>query len=224
VAHDLCHTVTNPLVTGLATTGAQEHLVHAVTLRIMAQELGEQIYREMLAEYTVRDFPYLASLGERLKEYEAERGRYKTLKEFYPRLATIFRPSPESDTDSRVRRLKDEGVKEFMEGRFTDAAKTFTDALALAPKDPETLLNIGVVYEKLGKKSKALESYGRAIDLGAANSARARELKVSAYSSRATLLFSLGRAAEARQDIRRALEAAPSDWEGREDLEHRLSP
>ena len=135
----------------------------------------------LLREYTRRDFPDLAALGERLREYEADRGRYKTLKEFFPRLEGILSQSVPTGADSPVRRLKDEGVKEFMEGRFAAAAKNFTDALKLAPKDSETLLNLGVVYEKLGDKSKALDSYSRAVEFSG-DSARARDLKVAAFS------------------------------------------
>lgn len=248
VAHELVHTVTNPLVSDFDAKGAkvpslcrdlqgvswsgcvQEHLVYAVTLRILALELGEPIYREMLRDYTNLGFPHLEALGASLKDYESDRARYKTLKEFYPRLQAVFSKAlakgaiEPSRSDTAPRRLKDQGVKDFMEGRFAEAARNFMEALKVAPRDAETFLNLGVVYEKLGQKEKALESYSRAIDFSFERSARARDIKVAAFSSRAALLSSGGRVEEARQDLRRALETAPSDWDGRPDLERRLAP
>lgn len=248
VAHELVHTVTNPLVSdwdaknakgslvcrdqqGESWSGCvQEHLVYAVTLRILALDLGEPVYRESLREYTSRGFPHLEALGTGLKEYERDRARYKTLKEFYPQLQTVFskalaKGAPEpSESDSAPRRLKDQGVKAFLDGRFAEAVKSFTDALKLTPRDAETFLNLGVVYEKLGEGEKALESYTRAVDSSVERSARAREIKVAAFSSRAALLRSRGRVEEARQDLRRALETAPTDWDGRQDIERRLAP
>ena len=247
LAHELVHTVTNPLVSSFDPKGAkapagcndqmggdwsgciQEHLVYAVTLRILAQELGEPIYEELADKYRRRGFPYLVRLGERLKEYEADRGRYKALKDFYPKLEPIFAeslpkttPRAPSPFDPKARRLKDEGVNDFVAGRFPDAEKKFKEALSLSANDAEALLNLGVVYEKLSLTSKALESYDLAIKVGSLASARDRDIQVAALSSRATLLAALGHAAQARRDLIRVLEVAPYDWEGRPAIERRL--
>jgi tetratricopeptide (TPR) repeat protein len=247
-AHELVHTVTNPLVAGFDAKGAkapagcndqkggswsgciEEHLVYAVTLRILAQELGEPHYVEMADRYALRGFPYLKPLGERLKEYEGDRGRYKTLKDFYPRLEPVFveslpkeAPAEPSPWDPKTRQLKDEGVKEFMAGRFQDAAGKFTRALELSPRDAEACLNLGVAYEKLGMKDKALESYASAVGFSASGALRDRDIQVASLSSRATLLFALGRAEAARRDLLLVLKIAPHDWEGREEVERRLA-
>lgn len=247
-AHELVHTVTNPLVAGFDAKGAkapagcndqtggswsgciEEHLVYAVTLRILAQELGEAHYGEMVDRYMLRGFPYLKLLGERLKEYEGERGRYRTLKDFYPRLEPVFveslpkeAPAEPSPWDPKSRQLKDEGVKDFMAGRFLDAEKKFADALEIAPRDAEASLNLGVVHEKLGRADAALESYGNAVAFSASGAARDRDIQVAALSSRATLLRSMGRADEARRDLLLVLKIAPYDWEGREEIEKRLA-
>lgn len=250
LAHELVHIVTNPMLARFDSKGArapagcndrqdgswsscmQEHLVYAVTLRILAKEAGEKAYRAAMREYSERGFPYLEPLGERLKEYEAARDLYKTLKEFYPRIEALLNEklpaAPASaapaSADSRVRELKDQGVKDFVEGRFADAAAALKAALELAPRDSEAFLNLAVVYEKLQLRNEALECYGRAIEFTVPNSARARDVQIAALSSRATLLFSLGRAEDARQDLRRALKTAPSDWDGRGELERRLAP
>ncbi|MCM2303921.1 MAG: DUF4932 domain-containing protein [Elusimicrobia bacterium] len=248
LAHELVHTVTNPLVSSFDAKGAkapagcndrsggswsgciEEHLVYAVTLRILAQELGEPHYDEMADRYMLRGFPYLKLLGERLKEYEAERGRYKTLKEFYPRLEPVFvealpkeAPAEPSPWDPKTRQLKDEGVKEFMAGRFLEASRKFASAVEIAPRDAEAFLNLGVVYEKLGLTDKALESYAGAVAFSASGAVRDRDIQVAALSSRATLLGALGRDAEARRDLLLVLKIAPHDWEGREDVERRLA-
>ncbi|MCR4294390.1 MAG: DUF4932 domain-containing protein, partial [Elusimicrobia bacterium] len=248
LAHELVHTVINPLVASFDAKGAkapagcndqtgnswsgciQEHLVYAVTMRILAQDLGETLFDEMRESYKRRGFPYLRLLGERLKEYEAERARYKTLREFYPRLEAVFAeslpkeaPAEPSVLDPKARRLKDEGVKDFLAGRFDAALRRFKEALELSPLDAEALLNLGVVYEKLGRKDEALESYGGAVASSASGSLRDRDIRVAALSSRATLLQALGRGSEARRDLELVLKAAPSDWEGREDVERRLT-
>lgn len=248
LAHELVHTVTNPLVANFDAKGAkapagcndrtgtswsgciQEHLVYAVTLRILAQDLGEALYGEMVDLYKLRGFPYLGLLGERLKEYEADRARYRTLKEFYPRLEAVFAeslpkeaPAEPSFLDPAARRLKDEGVKEFMAGRFDAAAGKFKAALALSPLDAEALLNLGVASEKLGQAEEALVSYDRAVASSASGALRDRDLQVAALSSRASLLRALGRVDEARRDLELVLTIAPLDWEGREDVERRLA-
>lgn len=248
LAHELVHTVINPLVASFDAKGAkapagcndqtgnswsgciQEHLVYAVTMRILAQDLGEALYGEMADRYKSRGFPYLVLLGERLKEYEADRARYKTLREFYPRLEAVFAeslpkvdPAEPSVLDPKARRLKDEGVKDFMAGRFDDALRRFKEALVLSPLDAEALLNLGVVYEKLGRTGEALESYGGAVAFSASGAPRDRDIQVAALSSRATLLRALGRASEARRDLELVLKVAAYDWEGREDIERRLA-
>ncbi|MDP3540995.1 MAG: DUF4932 domain-containing protein, partial [Elusimicrobiota bacterium] len=248
LAHELVHTVTNPLVADFDAKGAkapagcndqtgnswsgciQEHLVYAVTMRILARDLGEALYGEMVDLYKLRGFPYLGLLGQRLKEYEADRVRYRTLKEFYPRLEAVFAeslpkeaPAEPSVLDPKARQLKDEGVKEFMAGRFAAAAGKFKAALALSPRDAEALLNLGVASEKLGLKDEALESYDGAVASSASGALRDRDLRVAALSSRASLLRALGRITEARRDLELVLTIAPVDWEGREDVERRLA-
>ncbi len=248
LAHELVHTVINPLVASFESSGAkapagcndrtgnswsgcmQEHLVYAVTMRILAQDLGEELYGEMADRYKPRGFPYLGLLGERLKEYEADRARYRTLREFYPRLEEVFAealplgaPAEPSVLDPKSRRLKDEGVKDFVAGRFDDALRRFKEALELSPRDAEALLNLGVVYERLGRRDEALESYGGAVALSSSGAPRDRDIRVAALSSRATLLRASGRASEARRDLELVLKVAPADWEGREDVERRLA-
>ncbi len=255
-AHELIHTVTNPLVadsdgpSGPAPKGCndqqpggswsgciQEHLVYAVTLRLMYQDLGETPYREALRQYQERGFPYLPALCERLKEYEAHRDLYHAIAAFYPRLREVFgehhgapaspaaRPprlasGPEG---AKVRRLKDRGVAEFSAGRYETAAASFSQALAIAPADVEALEDMGVLKAKTGAESEALKFYDRAIAAGLAIGGPEWEHTAEALSSRAYLYVAKGRSDQARADLRKALELVPADWRGRAELARQLA-
>jgi hypothetical protein len=107
--HEVAHVVLNSLVgepAGLA--GAppkgcndrvesswrlcvQEHVVYAVTLRLLARRRGEAAADALRARYESSGFPYLGRLCARLREYEAGRKRWPALSDFYPRLEAVFR-------------------------------------------------------------------------------------------------------------------------------------
>lgn len=242
--HELIHTVTNPLVAayggatrpppgcndrqGGSWSGCvQEHLVYAVELRLLARDLGERVYRQTAQQYERKGFPYLSALGDRLKEYEADRKRYPTIVDFYPRLAEIFLKSlPAEDAspgNALTRAAKDRGVAAFMAGRTAQAEKEFSAALKADPRDVEALLDLGVAQEKEGRSREALNSYSRAVDVGARFRPREWEFIVSALSSRAALLAAEGNVRRAREDLKRALDLAPADWPGRADLAAQLA-
>ena len=209
VGHELIHTVTNGLVPALAAGGAppggcndqggaswsscfQEHLVYAVTLRLLALDLGEEVGRQTLQRYAGRGFPFLEAVCERLKEYERDRVRYPTLKDFYPRLEKIFletvpqgaAPRPQ---DKEVQSLKDSAVKEFLAGHAAKAEKTLLSALKLAPDDAEALMDLAVVMETSGRTKEALGYFARAAEAGGAGAGCRRAWP------RGTLLERLGR-------------------------------
>ena len=196
VGHELIHTVTNGLVPALAAGGAppggcndqggaswsscfQEHLVYAVTLRLLALDLGEEVGRQTLQRYAGRGFPFLEAVCERLKEYERDRVRYPTLKDFYPRLEKIFletvpqgaAPRPQ---DKEVQSLKDSAVKEFLAGHAAKAEKTLLSALKLAPDDAEALMDLAVVMETSGRTKEALGYFARAAEAGGAGASLLR--------------------------------------------------
>jgi hypothetical protein len=68
-----------------------EHIVRAVTYRIIEDLYGSNASMKYINHDIGRDFIYIKSLSERLKEYENNRDKYPTFKEFYPRLIDDFK-------------------------------------------------------------------------------------------------------------------------------------
>lgn len=247
-AHDLVHAVTDGLVSekdygaagpppkgcndergGTWAGCVQEHLVYAVTLRVLAADLGPAAGGEALKRYEARGFPMLGAAWKALEEYEKSRRRFPTFSSFYPRLAPAFRaaagprkPEPRPE-DPRVKRLRDDGVKAFLAGDPARARELFLEALQAAPGDIEALLDLGVACERLGRAGDALDAYDRAVARATARgSSELWELAASALSSRASLRESRGERALAAADLQKAIELVPRDWSRRPELAQRL--
>ncbi len=71
-------------------TAVIEHVVHAVTTRLAARELGADAGETALASERKNGFAYVPALVERLKEYEEHRDRYPDFASFAPRLIAVF--------------------------------------------------------------------------------------------------------------------------------------
>ena len=54
-------------------------------------------------------------------------------------------------------------------GKFTQASTAFAAALAAAPSSSEILNNMGLCFEKIGKRKEALEYYKKAERLSPGN-------------------------------------------------------
>lgn len=242
LTHELIHTITNPLVSASGNSAAppagcndkgggswsaciQEHLVYAVELRVMAETLGEKVYRQNAERWERRGFPYLTAVGDRLKEYEADRARYPSLREFYPRVEEVLRkelpPDDRAAAKEAGRRAKDRGVAAFLKGDLAPAEREFLAAAQDDPNDAETFLDLGVLAVKRGDGQKAHAYFDRAVERGALSPGQWEAL-ASALSSRAELWESEKRPDEARADLRRALDAASPDWSERPGLAARL--
>ncbi len=107
-AHELTHTITDPLVLARADETAasaplmvanctadwsecvMEHMVLGVTLRALRAESGEAAYRKTLDVYARRGFPYLPALCETLAEYEKPAARAAGFAAFMPRALKVF--------------------------------------------------------------------------------------------------------------------------------------
>lgn len=107
-AHELTHTVTDPLVLSRSVEVARsaalmapqctdnwsgcalEHVVLGVTLRALRAERGEEAYRRTLEQFVQRGFPYLQVLCDRLAEYETPAARAKGFGAFVPRALAVF--------------------------------------------------------------------------------------------------------------------------------------
>jgi Flp pilus assembly protein TadD len=242
--HELVHGVTDPLVPerfdpgGAVPRGcndenveanwrgcAQEHLVYAVTLRLLARELGEDAARAWAATYAERGFPRLPRLVELLRAYESNRDKYPTLAAFAPRLLAAFGGAV-SEVDAaraaRAQALMGKGVDAFLAGRLSEATALLRRARTLAPEDPEISLNLGVCLDKGGDAAGAEAAYTRAVETGLSGAQRRWEIAAAALSSRADLRARQARRALARADLAKALGLVPADWPGRPDLQKRL--
>jgi tetratricopeptide (TPR) repeat protein len=244
LVHELVHTVTDPLVPeGFASGGkvpsgcndgagaaawracAQEHLVYAVTLRLLAADDGEEAARILTADYVDRGFPRLPELVERLKEYEKDRKRWPRLEDFAPRLLEVF-ASPLVEgagaRDAQAQTLMAKGVTAYLAGDVPGAVKLLREARKLSPEDAEIALNLAVSLGKAGDAGGEAAEYDRAIALGLSEKNRRWEIAAAALSSRASLRQGLGRRDEARTDLEQALSIVPPDWSGRPELLKRL--
>jgi Domain of unknown function (DUF4932) len=72
-----------------------EHVIRAITSRLAYHQIGREAGEKELQEHKSAGFIYVEALYERLKEYEAQRSKYRTLDEFYPRLIDVFREASE---------------------------------------------------------------------------------------------------------------------------------
>lgn len=68
-----------------------EHIVRAVTYRIIYDLYGADASNIYIDEDTSKNFIYLKALSERLEEYEKNRDKYPNFKDFYPRLIDVFK-------------------------------------------------------------------------------------------------------------------------------------
>lgn len=69
----------------------REHVVRAIMLRLMERRLGREAAEEQLVFENPARFRWLLPMVERLKEYEADRARWPTIADFYPRLLDAIR-------------------------------------------------------------------------------------------------------------------------------------
>lgn len=69
---------------------AQENVARAVAARLLALSAGEKAAQRFLNDGDQDFYPQMPRLLEKLKAYEADRARYKTLDEYLPRLLDAF--------------------------------------------------------------------------------------------------------------------------------------
>jgi Flp pilus assembly protein TadD len=244
VAHELIHAVTDPLVpehftargavpkgcndaggAGTWRACAQEHLVYAVTLRLLAADAGEEAARIQTAAYAERGYPRLTELTEKLKAYEQSRARWPKLAAYAPELLDVLSSAAEERAaakQSEAQKLMEKGVAAFLAGDMPAATSVLRSAQELSPEDAEIALNLGVCLGKSGDTAGEAAAYDRAIKLGLSEKSRQWEIAAAALSSRAELALNQGRREPARTDLERALSIVPADWSGRGGLVKRL--
>jgi TolB-like protein/Flp pilus assembly protein TadD len=87
-------------------------------------------------------------------------------------------------------------------GRYREAARSYTEEIARTPDDPRAHSNLGAAYYAAGDLDKAAQAWAASLKLSPTP---------SAYSNVGTADFYLGRFAEAATMYERAVELAPKD-------------
>ncbi|MBI4674258.1 MAG: DUF4932 domain-containing protein [Chloroflexi bacterium] len=83
-----------------------EHIIRAVTTRLIHREYGNVRGKLSLLEETMRGFRYVDALCARLQECELQRDQYPTFEDFYPQLVDVFRELSENGNASTRSRLR----------------------------------------------------------------------------------------------------------------------
>jgi serine/threonine-protein kinase len=104
------------------------------------------------------------------------------------------------------------GAIHYAEGRYAEAARAFSEAIRLGPKNDVSHRNLGDAYLRLGQRDKARTEYERAVALSD------EQLKINpragpTLASRAVYDAKLGRIAEAIRHIEAAVGLSPGDVE-----------
>lgn len=67
-----------------------EHVISAITSRFAYRTRASAAAEAELRYHEGRGFAYVRPLYERLQQYEAQRERYPTFTDFYPRVVDVF--------------------------------------------------------------------------------------------------------------------------------------
>jgi eukaryotic-like serine/threonine-protein kinase len=103
------------------------------------------------------------------------------------------------------------GTTQYYRGRYGESAAAFEKALALGPSHYENWANLGDALRRIpGNDAKATEAYERAISLTRAELATNPD-DATVHSYLALCLAKTGRAAEARDHLRKSLAAAGAE-------------
>lgn len=70
---------------------AYEHIVRSVVARLIFIHSGSENYETIVAYEKDRGFLYIDELTKKLEEYEKNRDRYKSFKDFFPELVKVFK-------------------------------------------------------------------------------------------------------------------------------------
>lgn len=168
-------------------------------------------------EHLKESLPLLPQVLTRLREYEADRRRYPTIREFYPRLLEVLEgprlvPAvPSGKADGR-NVAYERALAAYAAGRAVEAAEELRAITRVDERQALAWLSLAVVEGSLGRAAQARRAAGRAVLLGRTDGLLSPEFLSDALSTQAELRLAAGDVEGARQDWREALDSAPSDW------------
>lgn len=111
-------------------------------------------------------------------------------------------------------RKTEEGNRHYVERRFDEALRAYTEAQVDAPEAPELYYDLGNVFYRQGDYEGAAEAYSRALILGASDA-----LVPAAAYNLGNARYRQQEFEEAIKAYQRALEADPADTETKRNLE-----
>ena len=101
-------------------------------------------------------------------------------------------------SDDELYAIAHTGYFFLMQGKNTEARTLFEGLVAIDPKNDYYYRALGVIFHKLGDADRAIKQFSYAIQVSPKTA--------SSYVNRAEVYLSLGRTADAANDLRKALE------------------
>lgn len=86
-----------------------EHIIRAITSRLAYIYDGDRAYKDAILHEKSYDFYYVEPLAKKLEEFENNRNKYKSFKEFYPELIKVFKELSEKKLGAEFYKIKFEG-------------------------------------------------------------------------------------------------------------------
>jgi len=122
----------------------------------------------------------------------------------------------EAKANAKAKKLSDAAVGKMRSGDLKAAEKLLLEALDTKPYHPEALMNLCAIRAMEGKKEQALKACQEAAGSVYAETKNqrpgfvllAREAELESYK----ILHALGRKAEAKRALHRAVKNAPDSW------------
>ena len=132
------------------------------------------------------------------------------------RILEALEGTSEASANAKTKKLSDAAVEKMRSGDLKSAEKLLLEALAANPSYPEALMNLCSMRFMEGKKEQALKACQEAAGSVYAEPKNkrpgfvllAREAELESYK----ILSALGRKAEAKKALHRAVENAPDSW------------
>jgi len=87
------------------TDQTSEYILRAVTKRLAFNKLGPEKGQRALEDEISQGFPHLDVICQCLEQYEKQRGKYPTLKDYFPQIVSVFAGLAEKPAANRSRKL-----------------------------------------------------------------------------------------------------------------------
>lgn len=124
----------------------EEHVVRAVTNRLIYREIGQQAGDEELQSQRNRGFIYIDAILEQLSIYEASRDQYPTFAAFFPEIVATFEHMVETTTSNQAYPS---------EWTINDILNNTQSATIIVPTNEDNLTNQLYVHQQASELKSA---------------------------------------------------------------------